>query len=46
MQNIPYEVLSLFTRLLDKEMQLQRARTESKRQLEAFQAAQKVLLFD
>ena len=28
---IPYEVLSLFTRLLDKEMALQRARTESQR---------------
>lgn len=30
---IPYEVLGLFTRLLEREMQLQRARNETKRQL-------------
>ena len=43
---IPYEVLSLFTRLLDKEMSLQRARAETKRQLEGCQDFVKVRVFD
>lgn len=43
---IPYEVLSLFTRLLDKEMALQRARTESQRQLDLCQDFVKVRAFE
>ena len=45
-QPIPYEVLSLFTRLLDKEMQLQRTRNESKRQLALCRDFVKVRVFD
>lgn len=45
-QPLPYEVLSLFTRLLDKEMQLQRQRSESKRQLAASPDFVKVRVFD
>lgn len=43
---IPYEVLSLFSRLLDKEMQLQRARNDLKRQLADCQDFVKVRVFD
>lgn len=43
---VPYEVLSLFTRLMDKEMQLLRARAESKRQLASCQEFVKVRVFD
>lgn len=43
---IPYEVLSLFSRLLDKEMHLQRNRDDSKRQLADCQDFVKVRVFD
>lgn len=43
---IPYEVLSLFSRLLDKEMQLQRNRNSSKLQLADCQDFVKVRVFD
>ena len=43
---IPYEILSLLTRLLDKEMQLQRTRNDSKRQLTDCQDFVKIRAFD
>ena len=43
---IPYEVLSLFSRLLDKEMGLHRTRNDSKRQLAACQDFVKVRAFE
>ena len=43
---IPYEVLSLFTRLLDKEMALQRARYETQRQLDLCTEFAKVRAFE
>ena len=43
---LPYEVLSLFTRLLEKEMQLQRSRTETKRQLASCPDFVKIRAFD
>lgn len=43
---IPYEILSLFSRLLDKEMQLQRQRNDSKRQLADCQDFIKVRAFE
>lgn len=43
---VPYEVLSLFTRLMDKEMQLQRNRAETKRQLASCPDFVKVRVFD
>lgn len=43
---LPYEVIGLFTRLLEKEMQLQRARNESKRQLASCPEFVKIRAFD
>ena len=43
---LPYEVISLMSRLLDKEMQLQRQRTESQRQLARCPDFIKVRVFD
>lgn len=43
---IPYEVLSLFTRLLDKEMSLQRARADSQRMLDLSADFVKVRVFE
>ena len=43
---LPYEVLSLFGRLLDKEMQLQRARNDAQRQLQSCPDFVKTRAFD
>ena len=43
---LPYEVIGLFTRLIEREMQLQRARNETKRQLSSCHEFTKIRAFD